>query len=173
MLAKPHQAPFASWITGWFNFLGQVAITMGIRFILLPLFNHLTPKSLFVCCQLGNGELYRGRFNVWKSLLRTERESHGCPFLVTSSIMTLTWQNRSASTPAYLWAKVFFFFPRSPYTTNVLLGLINTFGIHLLKYIVNLSVTWHIIGTISIVAATLSTAPTHRSAHFVFTTFVD
>jgi hypothetical protein len=35
MLAKPHQAPFASWITGWFNFLGQVAITMGIRFVFL------------------------------------------------------------------------------------------------------------------------------------------
>jgi hypothetical protein len=51
--------------------------------------------------------------------------------------------------------------------------LINTFGVHLLKYIVNVSVAWHIIGTISMVTATLSTAPTHQSAKFVFTTFID
>jgi hypothetical protein len=31
MIAKPQSAPFASWITGWFNLLGQVAITTGIR----------------------------------------------------------------------------------------------------------------------------------------------
>ncbi|MCJ1480515.1 hypothetical protein MMC06_000670 [Schaereria dolodes] len=32
MLAPPNHAPFASWITGWFNLLGQVAVTTGITF---------------------------------------------------------------------------------------------------------------------------------------------
>ena len=32
MLAPPKHAPFFSWVTGWFNLLGQVAITTGINF---------------------------------------------------------------------------------------------------------------------------------------------
>ncbi|KAF8645298.1 hypothetical protein AX16_007925, partial [Volvariella volvacea WC 439] len=32
MLSSPENAAFASWITGWFNLLGQVAVTTGISF---------------------------------------------------------------------------------------------------------------------------------------------
>ncbi|OBZ73463.1 Amino-acid permease BAT1 [Grifola frondosa] len=32
MLSKPENAAFASWICGWFNLLGQVAVTTGISF---------------------------------------------------------------------------------------------------------------------------------------------
>lgn len=32
MLASRRYAPFAAWITGWFNLLGQVAVTTGITF---------------------------------------------------------------------------------------------------------------------------------------------
>ncbi|KAJ3735525.1 APC amino acid permease [Lentinula guzmanii] len=32
MLSKPKDAPLTSWITGWFNLLGQVAVTTGISF---------------------------------------------------------------------------------------------------------------------------------------------
>jgi len=32
ILAPKRHAPFASWCTGWFNLLGQVAITTGITF---------------------------------------------------------------------------------------------------------------------------------------------
>ncbi|KAE9394592.1 APC amino acid permease [Gymnopus androsaceus JB14] len=32
MLSKPKNAPLASWVTGWFNLLGQVAVTTGISF---------------------------------------------------------------------------------------------------------------------------------------------
>ncbi|KAJ7641715.1 APC amino acid permease [Roridomyces roridus] len=32
MLSRPKNAPIASWITGWFNLLGQVAVTTGISF---------------------------------------------------------------------------------------------------------------------------------------------
>ncbi|KAL8725615.1 MAG: hypothetical protein Q9166_007250 [cf. Caloplaca sp. 2 TL-2023] len=32
ILAPDHLAPFLSWVTGWFNLLGQVAVTTGITF---------------------------------------------------------------------------------------------------------------------------------------------
>ncbi|KKA26886.1 hypothetical protein TD95_003266 [Thielaviopsis punctulata] len=32
LLAPPKWAPFMAWVTGWFNFLGQVAVTTGISF---------------------------------------------------------------------------------------------------------------------------------------------
>ncbi|KAL2162464.1 hypothetical protein VTH06DRAFT_7377 [Thermothelomyces fergusii] len=32
MLAPPRWSPFAAWITGWYNLLGQVAVTTGISF---------------------------------------------------------------------------------------------------------------------------------------------
>lgn len=32
MLSDPENAPLTSWITGWFNLLGQVAVTTGIRY---------------------------------------------------------------------------------------------------------------------------------------------
>ena len=52
-------------------------------------------------------------------------------------------------------------------------GLINTFGVHLLKYINNVSIWWHALGTTSLVIAVLAKAPTHQSASFVFTEFYD
>ena len=33
MLSEPENAAFASWVCGWFNLLGQVAVTTGIRFV--------------------------------------------------------------------------------------------------------------------------------------------
>jgi amino acid transporter len=53
------------------------------------------------------------------------------------------------------------------------IGLINTFGVHLLKYLNNISVWWHAAGTTSLVIAILARAPTHQSADFVFRTFID
>jgi amino acid transporter len=52
-------------------------------------------------------------------------------------------------------------------------GLINTFGVHLLKYINNASIWWHALGTTALVIAVLAKAPTHQSGKFVFTQFFD
>ena len=52
-------------------------------------------------------------------------------------------------------------------------ALINTFGVHLLKYINNVSIWWHAVGTTAVVIAILAAAPTHQSAKFVFQTFID
>jgi hypothetical protein len=56
----------------------------------------------------------------------------------------------------------------SPWT-----GLINTFGVHLLHHLNNISVWWHGLGTTAIVIAVLAKAPAHQSGRFVFQTFID
>lgn len=52
-------------------------------------------------------------------------------------------------------------------------GLINTFGVHLLRYLNNISVWWHAVGTTAVIIAILAAAPSHQSAKFVFQTFID
>lgn len=51
--------------------------------------------------------------------------------------------------------------------------MINTFGVHSLKYLNNISVWWHAVGTVSLVIAILVKAPTHQSGSYVFTQFID
>lgn len=52
-------------------------------------------------------------------------------------------------------------------------GLVNTFGVRLLKHINNISIWWHALGTTTLIIAVLAAAPSHQSARFVFSTFVD
>ncbi|KAH8918003.1 APC amino acid permease [Atractiella rhizophila] len=98
MLASPGQSAIAAWITGWFNLLGQVAVTTGIS--------------------------YRHVIGIYAGVLVTQ-------------------------------------------------GLINTFGVHLLKYLNNASVVFHSAGIFSIAVAVLAKAPKLQSASFVFGKFVD
>ena len=49
----------------------------------------------------------------------------------------------------------------------------NTFGVHLLKHINNVSIWWHAVGTTALVIAVLAAAPSHQSARFVFQNFID
>lgn len=118
MLSKPQHAAMASWICGWFNLLGQVAVTTGIS---------------FACA----------------SFLSTV-----CTFK-TDFVPT-------SKTQIGVYAAVL-----------VAQGLINTFGVHILHYLNNISVWWHALGTFSLVIAILAKAPTHQSAEFVFTQFID
>ncbi|KAI0700801.1 amino acid/polyamine transporter I [Cerioporus squamosus] len=118
MLSEPKDAALASWVTGWFNLLGQVAVTTGIS------------------------------------------------FAVANFISTLATFNTD-------------FVPEPRITIGIYAGvlicqgLINTFGVHLLKYINNVSIWWHAVGTTAVVIAILAAAPTHQSAKFVFRTFID
>jgi len=118
MLSERKNAPLASWITGWFNLLGQVAVTTGISFACATFLSTVcTLKSNFV---------------------------------------------PTPNTTIGIYAAVLF--------TQ---GLTNTFGVHLLHYLNNISVWWHALGTFSLVIAILAKAPTHQSAKFVFQTFID
>ncbi|EIW74256.1 APC amino acid permease [Coniophora puteana RWD-64-598 SS2] len=118
MLSDPKDAPLASWITGWFNLLGQVAVTTGISF--------------------------------------------ACANFISTAATFGTSFEPNANTVIGVYAAVLFS-----------QGMINTFGVHLLKYLNNISVWWHAVGTTSLVIAVLARAPTHQSAKWVFTTFLD
>ncbi|KAF8966775.1 APC amino acid permease [Flammula alnicola] len=119
MLSRKQNAPLASWITGWFNLLGQVAVTTGISFA--------CANFISTACTLGN-----------TGFVPTPKTTIG------------------------IYAAVLF--------TQ---GLTNTFGVHLLHYLNNISVWWHAVGTTSLVIAILAKAPSHQSAKFVFQTFID
>ncbi|KAK0250353.1 polyamine transporter tpo5 [Friedmanniomyces endolithicus] len=50
-------------------------------------------------------------------------------------------------------------------------GLFNTFGVHILRYLNNSSITFHSLGVFAFATAIVAKAPTHQSAKFVFATF--
>ncbi|KAK7039349.1 APC amino acid permease [Favolaschia claudopus] len=108
MLSEPKDAPLASWITGWFNLLGQVAVTTGISF--------------------------------------------GCATFLSTACTLKTGFVPTPNTTIGIYAAVL-----------AAQGTINTFGVHILHYLNNISVWWHAIGM----------APTHQSGTFVFKTFLD
>ncbi|KAH9995321.1 APC amino acid permease [Russula vinacea] len=118
MIAKPQGAPFASWVTGWFNLLGQVAVTTGIS---------------FACAT----------------------------FISTAATIGTNYKPNSHKTIG-IYAAVLF-----------AQGAINTFGVRILKYLNNVSVWWHALGTTSLVIAILAAAPKLQSGKFVFRTFID
>ena len=120
MLAPPsgRWSPFFSWITGWFNFLGQVAVTTGITFGLAGLISTLaTVKSDYEPTPAKT-------IGIYAALL----VSH---------------------------------------------GLINTFGVRILRYLNNTSIALHSLGIFAFAVAIVAAAPTHQSASFVFASFND
>src|SRR6202048_4299351 len=114
----PHNPAAWSWFTGWFNFLGQVAVTAGIDF--------------------------------------------GAAFFL-NAFLDIQWNFDTRP-----WHTIVLFA-----AILVLHGGLNSFGVRLVALLNNVSVWWHIIGVLIIVAA-LAISPTHhQSASFVFTHFVN
>jgi amino acid transporter len=118
MLAPPNHSAFAAWMTGWFNLLGQVAVTTGITF--------------------------------------------GCAGLVSTLATVKTDYVPTAGRTIGIYAALL-----------VSHGTVNTFGVHILKYLNNTSILLHSAGVTSIAIAVLAKAPTHQNASFVFSTFYD
>ncbi|KAG9236417.1 amino acid/polyamine transporter I [Amylocarpus encephaloides] len=118
LLAPVEHSAYASWITGWFNLLGQVAVTTGISFGLAGLIS------------------------------------------VTAAVKS----DYEATAPRTIGIYGAVLFSH---------GLVNTFGVHVLKYLNNTSILLHSVGVTSLAIAVLAKAPTHQSAKFVFATFFD
>jgi amino acid permease (GABA permease) len=105
--------PAWSWFTGWFNFLGQVAVTAGIDF----------GAALFI-----------------------------------HAFLTLAFNMSAArSITVLIYAIVL-----------LVHGLLNQFGIRLVALLNDVSVWWHILGVIIIVAVLAFVPSHHQSASFVF-----
>lgn len=114
----PSNGPAWSWFTGWFNFLGQVAVTAGIDF--------------------------------------------GAAFFL-NAFLDLQWG--FAATP-----------PHTILLFGIILilhGLLNTFGVNLVAKLNDVSVWWHVLGVLIIVAALAFAPDRHQSASFVFGHFVN
>ncbi|KAK0103846.1 hypothetical protein ONS96_004955 [Cadophora gregata f. sp. sojae] len=118
ILAPEKHSAFASWITGWFNLLGQVAVTTGISF--------------------------------------------GCAGLISTTATVKSSYTPTAAKTIGIYAAVL-----------ISHGVVNTFGVHVLKYLNNVSIALHSAGVTAIAIAVLAKAPTHQSAKFVFATFYD
>ena len=116
-LAKKN-GPAWSWFTGWFNFLGQVAVTAGIDF--------------------------------------------GAAFFI-NAFLNLAWGVTTAH-----WMTIIIFA-----LVLMLHGLLNQFGIKLVALLNDVSVWWHIVGVLLIVAVLAFVPSHHQSAGFVFGHFVN
>jgi len=114
LMAPPRLSPFAAWITGWFNLLGQVAVTTGISFGLANL------------------------------------------IATVATVKNPGYEPTPAKTIG-IYAAVL-----------VSHGLVNTFGVRVLKYLNNVSIVLHSAGVTSIAIAVLAKAPKHQPASFVF-----
>jgi amino acid permease (GABA permease) len=116
-LAPSHSAAW-SWFTGWFNLIGQVAVTAGIDF--------------------GAGTFLNALLDLVFGFSATAAHT----VLLTGIIL-------------------------------VVHGLLNTFGVRLVALLNNVSVWWHLIGVLIIVAVLIIVPSHHQSASFVFGHFVN
>ena len=110
--------PAWSWFTGWFNFLGQVAVTAGIDF----------GAAFFI--------------NAFGALVWGWSTAHSVTILIYAIVLLVH-------------------------------GLLNQFGIRLVAMLNDISVWWHIIGVLLIVAVLWFVPSHHQSASFVFGHFVN
>ncbi|ORY69058.1 amino acid/polyamine transporter I [Pseudomassariella vexata] len=119
LLAPPKYSPFAAWLTGWFNLLGQVAVTTGISFGLANL------------------------------------------IATAATVKNAGYEATSAKTIG-IYAAVL-----------VSHGLVNSFGVHVLRFLNNASIILHSAGVTALCIAVLAQAPTHQPGSFVFGQFYD
>ncbi|HEX3791497.1 MAG TPA: amino acid permease [Pseudonocardiaceae bacterium] len=107
-----------SWFTGWFNLIGQVAVTAGIDF----------GAALFL--------------NAFLDLVAGFTATPLHTILLLAAIL-------------------------------IVHGLLNTFGVRVVALLNNVSVWWHLLGVLIIVAVLVFVPTKHESAGFVFGHFVN
>ncbi|MFE2939276.1 amino acid permease [Streptomyces sp. NPDC059255] len=117
-MAPQRTAAAWAWFTGWFNTLGQIAVTAGIDF---------------------------GAANFLNALLELQ-----FGFAVTPG-HTIT-----------LFGIIL-----------VLHGVLNTFGVHIVAFLNEVSIWWHILGVVVICGALVLVPDHHQSTRFVFGEFVN
>ncbi|MCG8914978.1 amino acid permease [Actinokineospora sp. PR83] len=114
----PRNGPAWSWFTGWFNLVGQVAVTAGIDF----------GAALFL--------------NAFLDLQFGFAATPGHTILLLGIIL-------------------------------VVHGALNTFGVRVVSILNSVSVWWHLVGVLVIVAVLVVVPDEHQSASFVFGEFVN
>ena len=153
MLAPKEHAAFFSWITGWFNFVGQVHFPSPL--LLLP--SSPTQTKVTPISNPTNPNFSPPQFAVTTGI------SFGLAGLIST---TATVKNADYTPTAGKTLGIYIAVLASH-------GLLNSFGVHLLKYLNNSSIVLHSLGVASLAIAVVAAAPTHRSAQEVFQHFYD
>jgi amino acid transporter len=109
-------------------------------------------------CSNANGS----RFNLLGQVAVTTGISFGLAGLISTTATVKSDYTPTAAKTVGIYAAVL-----------VSHGVVNTFGVHILKYLNNTSILLHSVGVTSLAIAVLAKAPTHQSAKFVFATFYD
>ena len=117
-LAPEGHAPVWSWFTGWFNLLGQVAVTASIDFGFATF------------------------FGFFLSLLTSYVPKPGSLFIIYTIVL-------------------------------VLHGVINTLGVNVISKLNDVSVWWHLIGVVVLVAVLFIAPSKHQSIHSLFTAYTN
>jgi hypothetical protein len=163
----------------WSVFLGGHDIeATGGSFRVLG--HRLVQPSGASCSDDGNQVCYRVH---WPRRSSTDLHTFSLPALhvPTSSLRRLrlaqttnrTHARLSESTRQYFSCRVNLFSSCPLVPADPDAGMINTFGVRILKYLNSVSVWWHALGTTSLTIAILAAAPKHQSGKFVFRTFID
>ena len=121
----------------------------------LGLSDHSTPQT-------GEEEANIHRFNLLGQVAVTTGISFGCAGLISTTATVKSSYEPTAAKTIGIYAAVL-----------ISHGVVNTFGVHVLKYLNNISIALHSAGVTAIAIAVLAKAPTHQSAKFVFATFND
>lgn len=118
--------------------------------------------SVLIASQLRSSISYNPRFNLLGQVAVTTGISFGCAGLIS---VTATVKSSYEATPGKtigIYAAVL-----------ISHGIVNTFGVHVLRYLNNTSIALHSLGITALAIAVLAKAPTHQSAKFVFASFYD
>jgi amino acid transporter len=106
--------------------------------------------------------LWRFRFNLLGQVAVTTGISFGLAGLISTTATVKSDYTPTAGKTIGIYAAVL-----------ISHGVVNTFGVHVLRYLNNTSIALHSLGITSFAIAVLAKAPTHQSAKFVFATFYD
>ena len=107
-------------------------------------------------------KLTRSRFNLLGQVAVTTGITFGGANLISITATIGTSYKPSAARTLGIYAALL-----------VSHGMVNSFGVHTLRFFNNLSVILHSLGVTAFAVAVLAKAPTHQSAKFVFATFND
>lgn len=109
-----------------------------------------------------DSQLTTSRFNFLGQVAVTTGISFGLAGLISTTATVKSSYEPTAARTIGIYAAVL-----------VSHGIVNTFGVHVLRYLNNTSIALHSLGVTAIAIAVLAKAPTHQSAKFVFATFYD
>ena len=127
-----------------------------------------TDPFRFIECEHSHSNLFRqwklisDRFNLLGQVAVTTGITFGCANLISTLATVQSNYKPTAARTIGIYAALL-----------VSHGTINTFGVKVLRYLNNVSITLHSIGVTCFAIAVLAKAPTHQSAKFVFASFYD